>query len=229
MKTAKHVSTAVCAASAVAMMVASPAYAAPVHGVPADATFAAHVEHRGLVVDRGPTAEPAVLVSTGSLFSQGPNYRLEAGGQTVAALWVKNLAHVTVRRTTAPADPVIGRVAATWEGGALRLRLEPGNGEVLQTGRFHRIDGPGSPEVLTENISTTLDERGAYVATLRDSVGRSAGWLRIGISPFESGRRVYSALLPSTVSEPLATAAVALINTNLRDLEGHALDVHPGN
>ncbi len=200
------------------------------HTVPVDprVNFAAHVEHRGLVIDRARGEEPAVVVPAGSLFSEGPNYLLEADGKTLAALWLKDLAHVTVRRTADPASPVIGRVQASWKDGAIRLTLEPADGPPLQTGRFHRVDGPGFPDLLTADFRTLLDERGMYLAEIRDEKGTVTGWLRVRISPFQGARRVYDAVLPAAVSEPLATAAVALVNANLRSSENQAVDVYLG-
>lgn len=212
-------------------VLASCASPSPVHAVPVDpgVDFAAHSEHRGLVVDRAQGAAPAVLVPAGSLFSRGPNYLLEADGKTLAALWVKDLDHVTVRRTADPAGPAIGHVEASWKEGAIRLTLTPADGPALQTGRFHRVDGPGIPDLLTMDFGTVLEERGMYLAELRDEKGTPVGWLRIRISPYQGARRVYDAALPPSVPEPLATAAVALVNANIRESENHAVDVYLGN
>jgi len=215
----------------IASMCVLASYSSPLQALTVDpgVDFAAHSEHRGLVVDRAQGAEPAVLVPAGSLFSRGPNYLLEADGKTLAALWVKDLAHVTVRRTADPAGPVIGRVGASWQEGAIRLTLTPADGPPLQTGRFHRVDGPGIPDLLTSHFGAVLDERGMYFAELRDEQGNATGWLRVRISPYQAARRVYDAALPSSVPEPLATAAVALVNANIRESENHAVDVYLGN
>ncbi len=219
------------AAWVVASLFVLASYRAPLYALsPAPgADFVAHVEHRGLVIDRAPGAAPAVLVPAGSLFSRGPDYLLEADGTTLAALWVKDLAHVTVRRTADPASPVIGRVQASWQDGAMRLTLQPADGPTLQTGRFHRVDGPGLPDLLTADFRTVLDERGMYRADLRDEHGKTTGWLSVRISPYQESRRVYDAALPSGVADPLAAAAVALVNANLRESERHAVDVYLGN
>jgi hypothetical protein len=220
-----------CAVWFIASMFVLASCASPLRAVPVDpgVDFAAHVEHRGLVIDRAHGPEPAVLVPAGSLFSRGPNYLLEADGKTLAALWVKDLAHVTVRRTADPAGPVLGRVGASWKEGAIRLTLTPADGPALQTGRFHRVDGPGPPELLTSDFGTVLDERGMYLAELRDEKGNAIGWLRVRISPYQAARRIYDADLPPSVPEPLATAAVALVNANIRESENHAVDVYLGN
>ena len=191
-----------CAAWLIASMFVLASCASAPHAVSVDpgVDFAAHVEHRGLVIDRARGEKPAVLVPAGSLFSNGPDHLLQvqADGKTLAALWITDLAHVTVRRTADPDGPVMGSVEASWKEGAIQLTLKPADGPALQTGRFHRVDGPELPDLLTSNISTTLDERGTYRAELRDGQGNSIGWLRVGISPFTAGRRVYDAALPSS-------------------------------
>ena len=112
--------------------------------------FAAHVEHRGLVVDRAHGAGPAVLVPAPTLpFSSGPTYLLQAEGKTIAALWGKDPAHVTVRQTADPTGPVIGRVEAHWNERAISLTLKPVNGPELHSGVFERTDGPSLPSVLS--------------------------------------------------------------------------------
>ena len=104
--------------------------------------FAAHVEHSELVVDRAQGGAPAVLVPARTLpFSSGPTFLLQAQDKTIAALWVKDPAHVTVRQTSDPAAPVIGRVEAHWNAGAINLTLRPVDGPELHTGVFERTDG----------------------------------------------------------------------------------------
>lgn len=204
---------------------------APAHATATDPTvdFTAHLEHQGLVVDQARNGEPAVLVPAGSLFSSGPNFLLQAGGNTLAALWVEDQGHVTVRRTAAPDSPLIGRVTATWDHGAIRLTLTPADGAPTQTGRFHRIDGPGRPEILSSQATTVLDLRGMYLAKLRDAKGDDTGWLRVRISPYQESRRVYDATLPPSVPEPLAAAAVALVNSEVSYIRANAVDVYRGN
>src|SRR5579862_4723946 len=192
--------------------------------------FAAHAESRGLVVDRAVGGQPATLVPAGTwFFSPGPTYLLEAQGQILAALWVKDPAHVTVRRTADSTAPVIGRVEAHWQGGAIHLTLKPADGPELHSGVFERTDGPGLPAVLGTQASTILDVRGMYQADLLDPNGKPAGWLRVRISPYMVAGRVYDAVLPAPVQEPLATAAIALVDSDIDYIEDHALNVYLGN
>jgi hypothetical protein len=164
--------------------------------------FAAHVEHRGLVVDRAQGGEPAVLVPVRTLpFSSGPTYLLQAQAKTIAALWVNDPAHATVRQTSDPAAPVIGRVEAHWKAGAINLTLRPMHGPELHTGVFERTDGPSLPSVLSWNANTVLDVRGMYEADV----------------------------LPPSVPESLATAAVALVDSDVDYIEDHAVNVYLGN
>jgi hypothetical protein len=192
--------------------------------------FAAHAEHRGLVVDRSPGGEPAVLVPAPTLpFSAGPTYLLQAKDKTIAALWVKDPAHVTVRQTSDPTAPVIGRVEAHWNHGAINLTLEPVNGLELQSSVFERIAGTFHPAVLSWYATTVLDVRGVYLADLRDQTGAAAGWLRVSISPYMAAPRIYDGVLPPSVQESLAIAAVALIDSDVDYIEGRAVNPYLGN
>lgn len=192
--------------------------------------FAAHVEHRGLVVDRGLGGEPAVLEPARTLpFSSGPTFLLQAHDETLAALWVKDPAHVTVRQTPDPAAPVIGRVEAHWNAGAINLTLRPGDGPELHTGLFERTDGPGIPSVLRWNANTVLDVRGMYEADLFDTSGARVGWLRVRISPYLGAGRIYDGVLPPSLPESLATAAFELVDSDVDYIEDHAVDVYQGN
>jgi hypothetical protein len=191
--------------------------------------FAAHVEHRGLVIDRAPGGQPAVLAPAPTLpFTSGPTYLLQADNKTMAALWVKDAGHVTVRRTSDPAAPVIGRVIAHWNRGAISLTLVPVDGLELRTSEFERTAGPSHPAVLTQG-ATVLDVRGIYQAELHDPTGASAGWLRVRISPSMAAPRIYEGVLPAFVQEPLATAAIALVDSDVDYIENHAADVYLGN
>ena len=205
---------------------------APRLDVPVDprVDFAAHVESRGLVVDRAPSGEPAVLVPAPTFpFSAGPTYVLQANDKTLAALWVKDPAHVTVRQTSDPNAPVIGRVEAHWNHGAIHLTLKPVDGPELQSSVFERTDGPAHPSVLTWYATTVLDVRGFYFAELHDPSGAPAGWLRVRISPYMAAPRIYDGVLPPTVQESLAAAAAELIDSDVDYIESRAVNPYLGN
>ena len=192
--------------------------------------FAAHVESRGIVVDRAQDGEPAVLVPAHTLpFTAGPTYLLQANGKTIAALWVKDPAHVTVRQTSDPHAPVIGRVEAHWNHGAINLTLKPVNGPELQSGEFERIAGTFHPAVLSWYATTLPDVRGIYLAELRDDAGAPEGWLRVSISPYMAAPRIYDGILPPAIQEPLATAAAELVDSDVDYIESRAVNPYLGN
>lgn len=192
--------------------------------------FAAHVESRGIVVDRSQNGEPAVLVPAPALpFTTGPTYLLQADDKTIAALWVKDPAHVTVRQTPDPSAPLVGRVEAHWNHGAINLTLKPANGPALHSGAFERIAGTLHPPVLSWYATTVLDVRGVYLAELRDDAGAPAGWFRVSISPYMAASRIYDGVLPSTIQEPLATAAAQLIDSDIDYIESRAVNPYLGN
>jgi hypothetical protein len=220
-----------CVSGVLAGLLAMAGYAAPCRALATDASgdFSAHLEHRGLVFDQVPSGQPATLVPAGSLFSSGPNYLLQGGGKTLAALWVDGSGHATVRRTADPAGPLIGHVDATWDHDAIRLTLTPANGATLHLGRFHRVDSPRSSDILGVGATTVLDLRGIYVAELRDAKGDNTGWLRVRISPYQDARRIYEGDVPATLPEPLAAAAVLLVNSDISSVRSNAVDVYLGN
>jgi hypothetical protein len=78
-------------------------------------------------------------------------------------------------------------------------------------------------------VTTIEDLHGMYEAEARDTAGSRVGWMTIRVSPFQGPRRIYDADLPESVQEPLAAAAVLLVNSDLSSMRAHALDVHLGN
>lgn len=192
--------------------------------------FAAHVEHRGLVVDEMPGASPAVLVPAGwQSRTGGPRFLLQAYDKTIAALWFPEPDQMIVRQTADRQAPLIGEVDAAWEKGAIHLTLKPANGAPFQTGAFDRIDGRAATAALNSQAYTVLDVRGVYRAELRDARGAPAGWLRIQISPYQAATHIYDGVLPASLNGPLATAAVALLDSDVNDIENHAVNVYLGN
>jgi hypothetical protein len=204
--------------------------AAPRHAVAADpeVDFAAHVGHRGLIVDRMSGGHSAVLVPDGVWFSN--RYLLHSDGRTIAALWLKDPSHVTVRESADPTAPVLGRVFANWDESALRLTLQPAAGPPYTLGRFRRVDATSRPVLLeSADMSTITDVRGWYRAELRDQRGTPVGWLSVRITSPEGGMRTYDGNLPAALDGPLAAAAVELVNADVDDIESHVTDVYLGN
>ncbi len=200
--------------------------------IPVDAgvDFAAHAAHRGLVVDEMPGASPAVLVPAGwQSWTGGPRFLLQAHDQTIAALWFPEPDQMIVRQTADRHAPLIGEVDAAWKHGAIRLTLKPANGAPFQTGAFDRIDGRMATAALGPQVYTVLDVRGVYRAELHDARGGPAGWLRVQISPHQAATHIYDGVLPASLNGPLATAAVAILDSDVTYIEDHAVNVYLGN
>ena len=134
-----------------------------------------------------------------------------------------------VRQSADRHAPLIGEVDAAWKEGAIRLTFKPANGAPFQTGAFDRIDGRVVTAALGPQVDTILDVRGVYRAQLRDAQGAPAGWLRVRISPHQAAPHMYNGVLPASVNEPLATAAVALLDSDVNNIEDHAINVYLGN
>jgi len=208
-------------------------FSAPrLNAIPVDpgVDFAAHAAHRGLVVDKMPGASAAVLVPAGrQSWKGGPQFLLQADGKTIAAVWFPERDKMIVRGTADPQAPLIGEVDAAWKDEAIRLTLKPAEGASFQTSAFDRIDGRVKTAELGPQTYTRLGVRGVYRAELRDPQGGQAGWLRVQISPHQAARHIYDGVLPASLNGPLATAAVALLDSDVRHIENNAVNVHLGN
>jgi hypothetical protein len=202
------------------------------HAIPVDPAvdFAAHVEHRGMVIDEMPGASPAVLVPAGWRYlTGGPRFLLQAHDKTLAAIWFPNPGQMIVRQTADPHSTLVGEIDATWDHGAICLALTPAGGSAFQTGEFDRIDGRFATAALSSQAQSLLDMRGTYRAPVRDAQGVPVGWLRVRISPYQAAGRIYDGDLPTALNGPLATAAVALVDADVDVIEGHALNPYLGN
>ncbi len=193
-----------------------------------DVDFAAHTAHRGLIIDRMVGGSPAVLVPHPGWFTDNP-VLLEDNGETIAAMWLKDLAHATVRNAPDRGAPVTGRVETTRQDGAIRLAFALADGETYGTGRFHRVDFASGAPFLGSDVTTVLDVRGLYRAEVRDAQGNPIGWLRVRIEPPEGALRIYDGVLPPALDGAVGAAAVELVNLDVDDIEGHAVDVYQGN
>jgi len=194
--------------------------------VPLDpaANFAAHAEHRGIVVDRMDDGKQAMLVAN-SMFSARPPFVVEEGDRDVAALsFDGSTFHVRDLAANAPA----GDVTASWRGGAIRFAFHPSGHDALHTGAFHR-EGWGGPELLGQPATTILDLAGTYRAEVRDAADRPVGWLRVEIGRYGPVLRVYDGDLPATINGPLAVAAVERLDSDIDWVEQHAMNPYIGN
>ena len=178
--------------------------------------FAAHPGYRGLVVDRMEGGQTAVLVRARSApLSAGPTHLLQTDGKTIAALWVGDHTHVTVRQTPDRAAPFVGEVRASWKQGAMRLAFQSADGASFRTSRFDRIDSETFPNILDREMYSVLHLPGVYSAELRDAQNIPVGWLRVRILPYQGLPREYEASVPEPLNGPLATAAVALVDSEI--------------
>ena len=193
------------------------------------ASFAAHLDHGGLTVDRLERGRSGNLRAPSWLRLPGaPTFVLEdAERQRVAALW-RSGSEVTVRPTVSEDAPVTGRVRPGWDEGAIRLVLEPSNGDALHTDVFARQGTGMGPSTLTRAAETVIDVRGVYEAPVRDGKGASVGWLRVRVSPYQTAPRIYEAALPTSVPPALAAASAAALDAEIDWIESHATNVYRG-
>jgi len=192
--------------------------------------FAAHIEHRGMVIDEMPGASPAVLVPAGWRYlAGGPRFLLQAHDHTLAALWFPRPGQMIVRENGDPRSALIGEIDAAWDHGAIHLTITPTGGSAFRTGEFDRVDGRFATAALSSQVQSLLDMRGTYRASLRDANGAPAGWLRVRISPYQAAGRSYDGVLPEPLNGPLAAAAVALVDADVGVIEGRAFNPYLGN
>ena len=194
------------------------------------ADFAAHAAREGLVVDRNTDGRKVLVTDAdGGLFARGPQLVVRSDGTTVAGIWLRDTDHLIVRRAADVDAPLVGRVQATWENGLLRLVLKSAEGETYATSRFRRMDLQREPEALGEEDESLLDVDGTYQTVLRDAAGLPVGWLRVRIDPSRQYVHVYYGDLPHSLDPTLVTAATALLDVNVTDLEEHAENPYIGN
>ena len=218
-----------CGRLSVPLVLAAACALSPPHiPVEPDATFAAHQEHRGLVIDRmaggrtGMVRPPSWLRLPG-----GPTFVLDAEGERIAALWLSG-ERVVVRRTSSDTSPVVAEITPSWEDGAIRLTLQAAGGPPFRTDVFARA-GPGiGPDRLTRIAQTVLDVRGKYETTVRDAGGVRVGSLRVRIGPYLPSPRIFDGVLPESLSPELAVAAAAALDAEIDWIEDHVLNVYRG-
>jgi hypothetical protein len=194
-----------------------------------DATFAAHLEHDGLRIDRLGHAQ-AGTIGPASWF-RGPGaaaFVVETDGERQGALWV-TAERVVVRTTAAECSPSIGEVSKSWDDGAIRLTIHPNDGPVLQSDVLRRSEPGGGPDELTRNVQIVLDVRGKYEAPVREPNGTAVGWLRVAISPYQPAARIYQASLPTSVPPALTAATAVALDGEIDWIEAQAINVYQGN
>lgn len=192
------------------------------------ATFAAHQEHQGLAFDRLTGGGNAVLRSPGLGWPGTPAFFLERDGQRVAAFSVVEPATVDVRAGSSSHGPVVARVVPEWENNAIRLTLQSADGATLKTDLFARVPSDGATPALTRLVQSTMDLRGTYRATLRDTAGADVGWLGVRVGPYLDAPRIYDGSLPDGVSPELGAATTVALASELDWIEAHSLDPYRG-
>jgi len=193
-----------------------------------EVTFAAHQERSRVAVDRTPRGGGDEITPVGGFRGPGSAaFTLNAGGQPTAWFWVTAPATVDVRPTADAATAPIAQVVPAWQDGAVRLALRGPEGQTLQSDAFERV-GTGGYSTLSRDVRSTLDLRGTFRAVLHDQGGKTAGWLRVQIGPYNDAPRIFDAVLPPTVSPALAAAVAVALGSELDWIENHTLDVYRG-
>ena len=196
--------------------------------VDAGVTFAAHLEHAGIVFDRLPGSGHAIAKPrSGFRLPDSPAFFLERDGKPGAAFWLPEPSTVEVRATDASSALLIGQVTPDWDDGAIRLTLRREDAKPLHTEPFAR-EGPGATTALSRAIQSNIDVRGFYRARLRDASGGDAGWVRVRIGPYLDAPRMYDGVLPADVAPEVTVAVVLALSSEIDWIENHALDVYRG-
>jgi len=194
-----------------------------------DVNVAAHLVHPALAIDRVPSRHGVTLEAKGWLSNPGQSpYTLRDEDGTVTGLWVVGHSRMLVRESTSTLSPLAGEVMADWEESAIRLTLHLPNAHVLHTDAFLRQGGGTGPSTLSRAAQTVIDVRGAYRADVRNGDGKSVGWLRARIGPYEKAPRIYDGVLPSEVGDGVAAAAILVLDGEVSWIEDHATDVYRG-
>lgn len=185
----------------------------------AHADFAAHPGYRGIVVDRMLGGQTADMVRAQAAPSTGgPTHTLRADGKVVAALWISEPDRVTVRQAPEATAPLVGKVQASRQPGAIRLMFRLADGASFHTSRFDRIDADAFPNALENDIFPIDDLPGLYRAALRDAQNADVGWLRVRVLPYQGLPREYDADVPAPLNGSLAAAAVALLDAEINSI-----------
>jgi hypothetical protein len=192
-----------------------------------DVTFAAHIESRGLVLDRTRTGGIGLAGPPGWLRLPGqPTAVVRIGETTLGWIWVDGPSGATVR---ASADgPVVAQVHSAWEANVIRLTLDAGTAGTFTTTEFVREGSATGPRALSRAAQTVLEVRGEFRAELRDAAGSPAGWLRARITPYQEAARIYDGVLPAAVDDALAAAAALVLDAEVTWIENHSIDVYRG-
>jgi len=193
-------------------------------------TFAAHLEHVGIVFDRLPGAAGQAIAKPPSGFRLpgAPAFFLERDGKRSAAFWLPEPSTVDVRASDASSGLLLGQVTPDWDDSQIRLTLRREDGQPLHTEVFAREWTAGATAALSRTARSNLDVRGSYRAQVRDAFGTDAGWIRVRIGPYLDAPRMYDGVLPADVTPELTAATVLALSSEIDWIEAHTLDVYRG-
>jgi len=198
--------------------------------IPVDAgvTFAAHQERVLVIVDKAPPGGGEEIAPVGGFRGPGSaGYTLGTGGRPSTWFWVTAPATVDARPSTDAATAPSARVVPAWQDNAVRFALQTSDGQTLQSDTFQR-EGTGASSTLSRDVRSAIDLRGTFRADLHDQGGRTVGWLRVRIGPYNDASRIFDAVLPAEAPPALAAAFVVALGSELDWIEGHSQDVYRG-
>ena len=189
------------------------------------ANFTAHVDARGIVVDRMAGGERARVVQ--ELAFRAWPLAVEEGRKDVAIITSAGAA-TTVSATGGDGRP-LGDVEAQWTDGAIHLTFAPRGQAVYRTTPFRRVNPWRTPRLLGQPADDIVELPGRYVADIESADGRRVGWLKVEIADGGAVARLYVGDLPASINGPLAVAAVERLNEEVDWVEQHAVDPYLGN
>jgi hypothetical protein len=198
--------------------------------IPVDpqSTFAAYTVSDALFIEKMESGQQGRLVLSDSLpFEHDPQLVIKTSQGPLAGLWIED-PDIVVRPIGDSSGPGLGRVHATWDDGAIQLTLTPEDNATYHTTAFSRL-GEGAPGRLGQAADMTVDLRGVYVATVSDAQGAEVGWMRVQIGVNWGPMRLYQGVLPAAINGPLAVAAVARLERQIKQVLAQAVNPYIGN
>ncbi len=189
-------------------------------------TFSARLSHRGFVTQMG-DGTAGILMPTGWFRHAGdPTFVYRVGEKTVAGVWLVGPDATVVRDGRSETTRLVGRIVPSWDGGSLRLSIQPAGVAPFQTDAFARGEpGPQNEATLTRGIATLAQLEGSYRAAVRTADGREVGWIAIRIDP--EGATVLDGDLPAEIPPSLAAAAAAAADSEVTVIYQNLVDVAP--
>lgn len=185
-----------------------------------DVTFAAHRDGDVFVLDRTRAGIPAVVEPASRLREDyASDLVLRPREGDPIGLWTIGRSRVLVRDGTSNFAPRAGEVVCDWDGGGiLRLTLHTRSAGVFPFDPFDGADDSRRPSRLARGARV---DALAYRAVLRDARGEPVGWLRVLLPASEDAPRRYDAVLPASVDDAVAAAAVVALDAEISWIAAH--------